>query len=102
MVSSTIAKGRITSIDIRAAKDVPGVLAVYTHKNRPKVADDPKSYQDQVSPPGDPLRPLHDEVIYHSGQPIALVVAEDFETARYAASLVRATYEEEICDYRPQ
>ena len=95
-------RDRITSIDIRAAKDVPGVLAVYTHKNRPKVADDPKSYQDQVSPPGDPLRPLHDEVIYHSGQPIALVVAEDFEIARYAASLVRGHLRGRDCDHRPQ
>jgi xanthine dehydrogenase YagR molybdenum-binding subunit len=96
VVSSTVACGRIATIDIRAAKAVPGVLAVYTHKNRPEVAEDPKSYQDQVSPPGNPLRPLHDETIYFSGQPIALVVAEEFETARYAASLIETTYEEDL------
>jgi len=42
--------------------------------------------------PGSPFRPLYDDHIKYSGQPIALVVAESFEVARYAASLVRVDY----------
>ena len=41
------------------------------------------------------MRPLYDDKIMFNGQPIALVLAEDWETARFAASLVRVEYEEE-------
>ena len=44
---------------------------------------------------GSPFRPLYDDKIMFSGQPIALVVAEDWEIARFAASLVRVEYEAE-------
>ncbi|QKG51291.1 hypothetical protein [Hymenobacter sp. BRD67] len=37
LVGSTIAKGRITSLDTKAAERAPGVLAVLTHLNAPKV-----------------------------------------------------------------
>ena len=95
VLSSAITKGKIVRIDTRIAEAVPGVLRVYTHENRPKVAEDPKSYQDQVAPPGEPLRPLHNAEIHHAGQPIALVVAEEFEVARFAASLIDVVYEAE-------
>ena len=42
-----------------------------------------------------PFRPLYDDRIWFSGQPIALVVAEEPEIARFAASLVRVEYAEE-------
>ncbi|GEP08413.1 xanthine dehydrogenase family protein molybdopterin-binding subunit [Methylobacterium gnaphalii] len=95
VVSSSIARGRITSIDTAAAEAVPGVLKVITHKNRPSVAGQSKAYQDMVAPPGSPFRALYDETIVFSGQPVALVVAEDFDTARHAASLVTVAYEAE-------
>ena len=95
VVSSTIARGRIAAIDTSAAEAVPGVLKVLTHQNRPSVEGEASKYQDMVGPPGVPFRPLYDETIAFSGQPVALVVAEDFETARYAATLVRVTYEAE-------
>jgi len=41
------------------------------------------------------FKPLNDNKIMFNGQPIALVVAEDFETARYAATLIKFEYEEE-------
>src|SRR5690606_38507849 len=47
------------------------------------------------APPGSPFRPLYNEEIKFNGQPIALVVAETFEQARYAAHLVEVFYEEE-------
>ncbi|MGU3385904.1 xanthine dehydrogenase family protein molybdopterin-binding subunit [Methylobacterium sp. D53M] len=92
VVSSSIAKGRITAIDSAEAEAVPGVLKVLTHENRPRTAWRDKNFQDQVAPPGSPFRALYDDLIVFNGQPVALVVAEDFETARYAASLVRVSY----------
>src|SRR5262249_14102587 len=55
--------------------------------------DSDKAYKDDVAPAGSPFRPLYDDQIRFSGQPIALVVAEDWETARFAASLVHVQYE---------
>lgn len=72
---------------------MPGVIKVFTYKNRPKIASDDKKYQDQTAPPGSPMRPLGDEKIAYAGQPIALVVAETFELARHAATLVHIEYE---------
>jgi xanthine dehydrogenase YagR molybdenum-binding subunit len=95
VVTSTIAKGRIVSIDISEAMSVAGVVAVLTHKNRPPMAGTDRAYMDDVAPGGSPFRPLYDDKIKFSGQPIALVMAEDWETAKFAASLVRVNYEEE-------
>ena len=95
VVSGGIAKGRIKRIDTAAALAAPGVVEVFTHENRPRTARFSHSYQDQVAPPGTPFRPLHDDRILYSGQPVALVVAESFEAARHAASLVRVAYEAE-------
>ena len=95
VVTSTIAKGRITRIDTSAAKRVKGVLDVITHANCPQMADDDKAYKDDVAPSGSPFRPLYDAVIRFSGQPIALVVGETSEVARFAASLVQVEYEKE-------
>jgi xanthine dehydrogenase YagR molybdenum-binding subunit len=93
VVCSTIARGRITKIDASVALKLPGVLQVFTHENRPNLARLDRSYKDDVSPGGSPFRPLHDDKIVYSGQPIALVVAETFEVARYAASVVHVEYE---------
>jgi len=54
------------------------------------------AYKDDVSPGGSPFRPLYDDRIRFSGQPIALVIAEESEIARFAASLARVEYEEEV------
>jgi xanthine dehydrogenase YagR molybdenum-binding subunit len=93
VVSSAIAKGRILSIDASAALGLDGVLQVFTHENTPKLARRDRDYSDEVAPPGSPFRPLHDNKIVFSAQPIALVVADSFELARFAASLVRVEYE---------
>lgn len=93
VVSSTIAKGRITGIDTSAARAVPGVVDVLTHENRPKLRSMDLFYKDMTAPAGSPFKPLYDDQVRYSGQPVALVVAETFEAARYAASLVRVRYE---------
>ncbi|MET0970233.1 MAG: xanthine dehydrogenase family protein molybdopterin-binding subunit [Tardiphaga sp.] len=93
IVSSTIAAGRIIDMELDAAKAVPGVVEIYTHENRGKAAWLDRSWRDEVAPPGHPFRPLNSDRILFDGQPIALIVAETFEAARDAASLVRATYD---------
>ena len=93
IVTSTITKGRIRRIDASAAKGLKGVVDVLTHANRPRMADNDKAYKDDVAPFGSPFRPLYDDKIMFNGQPIALVVAETSEIARYGASLVRVEYE---------
>jgi xanthine dehydrogenase YagR molybdenum-binding subunit len=95
VVSSAITKGEILAIDTAAALQLPGVLQVFTHENRPALAWFDRNYRDEDSPPGTPFRPLYDEKILFGQQPIALVVADTFELARYAASLVRVTYQPE-------
>ena len=95
VVTSTIAKGKITRIDTSAASAVEGVLAVLTHENRPPMAKGDSAFKDDVAPEGSPFRPLYSGNVLFSGQPIALVLAETWETARFAASLMRVDYHEE-------
>jgi xanthine dehydrogenase YagR molybdenum-binding subunit len=92
VVTSTIAKGRIARIDASEALAVEGVIDVLTHQNRPHLASDDSAYKDDVAPEGSPFRPLYDDRIWFNFQPIALVVAETPEIARFAASLVRVDY----------
>ncbi|MEP6596100.1 MAG: molybdopterin cofactor-binding domain-containing protein, partial [Ginsengibacter sp.] len=94
LVGSTIARGRIKSIDIKNAERAPGVLAVITHLNSPKVP----GYQtgkDPSKPPanGQPLRIFYNNEIFYYDQPIALVIADTYERVRHAATLVKAQYE---------
>jgi xanthine dehydrogenase YagR molybdenum-binding subunit len=95
VLTSAIARGRVAKIDTAEAMSVPGVLAVLTHENRPPMADQDSAYKDDVAPEGSPFRPLYNSNILFSGQPIALVLAEEWEIARFAASLVRVQYEKE-------
>ncbi|MBP1805113.1 xanthine dehydrogenase family protein molybdopterin-binding subunit [Rubellimicrobium aerolatum] len=95
IVSGRIAKGRIAVIDEAAARAVPGVAEVLTHRNRPHVAWRDSAHKDELSIPGDPFVALRDDRILFSGQPVALVLADSFEAARFAASLLDVTYEEE-------
>lgn len=89
VVESGIARGRILAVDTAAAEAVPGVVRIFTHENRPRTAWFTYKYRDMVGPPGQPFRPLQSDGIQYSGQPVALVVAETFDAARHAASLVR-------------
>ena len=120
LVTSTIARGRVKSMDTSAAEKVPGVIKVFTPFNAPRLPGAPK--------PG-PHRPaenagaaqggqrqgqgaqgpaargalsmrvptlLQDDGVRYNGQPIGLVVADTFEHAREAAGLVSVRYETEI------
>jgi xanthine dehydrogenase YagR molybdenum-binding subunit len=96
VVESTIPKGRITRIDASGALGIAGVIDVLTHRNRPAMAENDDAYKDDVAPDkGAPYRPLYDDKILFAGQPVALVLAEDWETARIAASTVTIEYQKE-------
>jgi xanthine dehydrogenase YagR molybdenum-binding subunit len=82
VVGSAIAKGRIVSIDVAAAKAAPGVLAIVTADNAGKL--DKGDYNS--------AKLLGGPDIEHYHQAIAVVVAETFEQARAAAQLVRVDY----------
>ena len=93
VVTSTIARGRIKRIDVSRALAVEGVLDVLTHDNRPKMGSTDEAYNDEVAPGGSPFRPLYDDKVKFNGQPIALVIAEEWEIAQFAALLVQVEYE---------
>src|SRR5690606_35380884 len=84
VVNSTVTKGRIKNIDSRPALSLEGVIEVFSHKNRPSLAWFDFQYADMDAPPGAAFKPLNDAEIKYNGQPIALVVAETFELARYS------------------
>src|SRR2546425_3896211 len=91
VVRSTVARGRIASIDSATAERAPGVVAVLTHRNAPKLAY--RAHRAFVDPDvGERLHVFQDERVSHQGQPIALVIAETLEQASHAATLVRVTY----------
>lgn len=87
-VQSTIARGRITAVDVDAARAVDGVLDVLTVFDAPRLAD---------TSDGE-LSILQDDRVHFRGQIIGGVVAESAEIARQAAGLVQVTYAEDPHD----
>jgi xanthine dehydrogenase YagR molybdenum-binding subunit len=89
---SRIARGRVVSLDVAAAKAHPGVVEVLTPENRPPLAHDP----DEKMPPfGFRVEVLQDDTVRYVNQPIALVVAETLEAATEGAALLDPQYEVE-------
>jgi xanthine dehydrogenase YagR molybdenum-binding subunit len=95
VVTSTIARGRITHIETSGALAIAGVVDVLTHARRPAMASEDAGYKDDLTPEGSPFRPLYDDRIWFNGQPVALVLAEEPEIACFAASRVTVTYGQE-------
>ena len=93
VVTSPIAAGRITRIHAGEVRQLPGVVQVFSHENRGPLPDDDASYRDELAPTGAPFRPFYAADIKFSMQPVALVVAETFEQARYAAAVLRIDYD---------
>jgi xanthine dehydrogenase YagR molybdenum-binding subunit len=92
VVPSSIARGRVTGFDLDAAERHPGVVRILTHLNRPGGAHFSVFFKDPMGPPGKPFRPLQNDKVCFSGQPVALVVARTSEAARDAAALVHVRY----------
>ena len=88
VVSSPIARGEISSVKDAEALALPGVHAVLTHLNAPALSQKDEDWQDDVAPGGSPFKPFQSAEVVYSGQPLALVVADSLELARYASRLV--------------
>ncbi|HUP10567.1 MAG TPA: hypothetical protein VM187_00095, partial [Niastella sp.] len=95
LAGSVIAKGNITAMDTAAAEKAPGVLAVITHLNSPGVPGFEPGINAKGAVGGKSLQLFDGPAIYYDGQPIALIIADTFERAVYAASLVKAQYNRE-------
>jgi len=89
IVGSAIAKGKITAMDLAAARAAPGVLAIVA-----ATETDPVGTSDFNAAP---LFGGRDIAHYH--QAIACVVAETFEQARAAAALIHTTYDRQSGRY---
>ncbi|HEV8079350.1 MAG TPA: xanthine dehydrogenase family protein molybdopterin-binding subunit [Chitinophagaceae bacterium] len=96
MVGSTITKGTINVLDTKSAERAPGVLAVISHLNIPKLPGyEPPKDADKLPAIRKGFKVFSDNIVRFNGQPIAIVVADTFERAVYAASLVKAQYQKE-------
>jgi xanthine dehydrogenase YagR molybdenum-binding subunit len=94
IVSATVGLGRISRIDSAAVEDMPGVIAVITHHNAPKLPYGPhKSYIDPAT--GERLHVLQDDLVHFHGQPVAIVVADTLDQAERGAAALRVSYEAE-------
>jgi xanthine dehydrogenase YagR molybdenum-binding subunit len=90
IVQSTIARGRMTEIDERATRAVPGVVEVVTYRNAPRVPAIPFEF---TMPVQEELAPLQSDEVHYDGQHVAAVVGATFEAAREGAALLRIAYE---------
>lgn len=99
VVDSAVARGAIRSIDAAEALASPGVLAVVTHENAPRLADYPETGAGfpltGEGGLGEVRQPLQSPTVHYGAQSVAVVVAETAEQARHAATLVRVTYDVE-------
>jgi len=96
MVASTITKGTIVSLDTKRAERAPGVIAVISHLNIPKLKGyEPAADADKLPAIRKGFKVFENNMVRFNGQPIAIVVADTFERATYAASLVKAEYQKE-------
>ncbi|OUJ69840.1 xanthine dehydrogenase family protein molybdopterin-binding subunit [Hymenobacter crusticola] len=96
VVHSSIAKGKISHLDTQAAESVPGVLAVMTHRNAPRMkTPETASLFNPVAGSNTSVPVMQSADITWNGEAVAVVVAETLELANYAAGLVGIRYEEE-------
>src|SRR5512141_2923585 len=99
VLRSPHAHARIVSIDIKAAKDIPGVEAMYTGADL--VVDDIGTIPTLsvfMRPDGKPMtvpprRLLAHEIVRFAGEPVAAVVATSRVAAQTAAEAISVEYE---------
>jgi xanthine dehydrogenase YagR molybdenum-binding subunit len=90
VIDSSIAAGRVRTIDAGEAQGMPGVLRILTHSDGLKLHSCPMVPEGSVM---ESFLPLQDDRIRYFGQPIGLVIAETLEQATEAARHVRVDYE---------
>ncbi len=89
---SSIARGWVAGLDVRAAKAHPGVVEVMTPANKPPLAEDPDA---KTNPFMFRLDLLQNNQVRYANQPIAVVIAETLEAATEGAALLAPRYDVE-------
>ena len=89
---STIATGRITSLDTSVAEAAAGVMLVMTYRNAPPLRAAPPIFFAPKAFGGINLPIMQDDRVHWNGEPIAVVLAETQEQADHAASLIAVDY----------
>jgi xanthine dehydrogenase YagR molybdenum-binding subunit len=87
---SSIARGRVTFLDVAAAKDHPGVVDVMTPAHKPSLAEDPDA---KTNPFMFRMELLQNDGVRYANQPIAVVIAETLEAATEGAMLLAPKYQ---------
>jgi xanthine dehydrogenase YagR molybdenum-binding subunit len=87
---SSIARGRVTYLDVAAAKSHPGVVDVMTPEHKPPLVEDPDA---KIHPFMFRLDLLQNDSVRYANQPIAVVIAETLESATEGAALLSPQYE---------
>lgn len=90
MAVSSIARGRVTHLNIAAAKSHRGVVDVMTPAHKPPLAEDPDA---KTNPFMFRLDLLQNDLVRYANQPIAVVIAETLEAATEGAALLSPQYE---------
>ncbi len=99
LVYSTIAKGKVLSIDTERAQHSPGVVTVITNANAPRTTAPPLFSPSGGSESGaSDVNVLNTDDIFYDGQPVACVLADTLERAEFAATLVAVEYKKEDAD----
>jgi len=89
---SGIARGRVTFLDVAAARAHPGVVEIMTPANAPKLAQDPDA---KTNPFMFRLDLLQNDRVRYANQSIAVVIAGTLEAATQGAALLSPRYESE-------
>src|SRR5215470_4252126 len=87
---SSIARGRVTFLDVAAAKRHPGVVEVMTPAHKPPLAEDPDA---KTNPFMFRMELLQNDSVRYVNQAIAVVIAETLEAATEGAALLAPRYE---------
>jgi xanthine dehydrogenase YagR molybdenum-binding subunit len=87
---STVARGRVSFLDVAAAKNHPGVVDVMTPDHKPPLAEDPDA---KTNPFMFRLDLLQNDRVRYANQPIAVVIAQTLEAATEGAALLSPRYE---------
>lgn len=94
LVTSAIARGRITDIDESATRELDGILDILTYKNVGDNVDSGKLFDDDGYM-GSTIAPLQSDRVQHDGQIVGVIIAETFEIARDGAHRLKFRYAEE-------
>jgi xanthine dehydrogenase YagR molybdenum-binding subunit len=90
IAGAAISRGRVTSLDVAAAKRHPGVVDVMTSRHKPELAIDPEI---KTNPFVFRMEALQNDEVRYANQPIAVVIAETLEAASEGALLLAPRYE---------